>query len=314
MRGGDGDDETNRTVEAEAPVLRLHGASTNKVAASSGTNALARPKPVVLPDEEEAQPVVALTNWLNAAFAEIPVSGAATATVTAVGRAAGLPETLACYSALCFTNVQAPWRVLYTCAGQPVIMERPSGQGTFALSTLSYVISNEALRDERETALLVWLLDGKTHVVFDETHHGIHESPGLMTLVRRYGLTWALLNLLVLAVLYIWRNNAALIPAEDAAAAEGANVAAGKDSATALGNLLRRNIARSDLMATCVAAWKRSGGPGARLPETAVRRIEARVESDRLLPDGQRAPEKLYNEICRTVKQEGRSTSWKPTN
>ena len=306
IRGGDRDedDETNRTVEAKAPGKQHRGASTNKVEAALSTNAPARPEPLKLPDEDESRVVVSLTNWMNAAFAEIPVSGVATATVTAAGRDAGLPEELACYSALCFTNAGAPWRVLYTCGGQPVIMERPLGQGTFVLSTLSYFVSNQALRDERQTALLVWLLGGRTHVVFDETHDGIQELPGLMTMVRRYGLTWALVNLLVLAGLFIWRNNASLVPAEDAGDDSGADVAAGKDSATALGNLLRRNVSRGELLATCVVAWKRSADHGTRLPDTTIRRIDARVEAERLLPEGQRSPEKLYNEICRTVKTE----------
>jgi hypothetical protein len=39
-----------------------------------------------------------------------------------------------------------------------------------------------------------------------------------------------------------------------------------------------------------------------------VRRIEATVEAERLLADRQRSPEKLYNEICRTVKEEGRGS------
>ena len=306
----DEEDKTNRTVTTSAPGEHRRGASTNKVDAALGTNAPVRPKPVTLPDEDESRSQVALTNWLDAAFGEIPVSGVATATVTAAGREAGLPERLACHSVLCFTNVQASWRVLYTCAGRPVIMERPFGQGAIALSTLSYAISNEALRDERRTAFLVWLLGGRTHIVFDETHHGIQESPGLMALARRYGLTWALANLLVLAGLFIWRNNAALVPAEEADGNGEANLAAGKDSATALGNLLRRNVARADLMATCVAVWKRSADPGSRLPDATIRRIEARVEAARLLPEGQRSSENLYNEICRIVKED----TWKTTD
>lgn len=306
---GDGEDETNQAVRAAVPGKHRNGASTNTVEAASGTNAPARLKPVTLPDEDESGSLVSLTNWLDVSFGEIPVSGVATATVTAVGRDAGLPEHLACHSALCFTNTLAPWRVLYTCAGQPVVVERSFGQGSFALSTLSYVISNEALRDERQTAFLLWMLAGRTHVVFDETHHGLSESPGLMTMVRRYGLTWALLTLLVLAGLFIWRNNAVLIPAADAGGDTVADVAAGKDSATALGNLLRRNVARADLMTTCVAVWKRSDDHGLHLPATTIQRIEARVEAERLLPDGQRSPERLYNEICKTVKTEGRGGS-----
>ncbi len=297
----DAENDTNRMAKIMVPG---QAGMTNRADKASGTNAPARPKPAVLPDKEEYTQEVSLTNWLNAGFGEIPVSSAPTGTVTSAGRDAGLPERLACNTALCLTNVGAPWRVLYRCGGQPVIVERSFGQGTLALSTSSYVISNEALRDDRQTGFLLWLLGGRTHVVFDETHHGLQEAPGLMTMVRRYGLTWALVNLLVLAGLFIWRNNAALVPAEEPEAADGADVAAGKDSATALGNLLRRNVAPADVLATCVAVWKRSVDHSTRLPETAVRRIEAQVEAERLLVERRRTPEKLYNEICRTVKEE----------
>ena len=308
-KAGDWEDaEENTTNRLENPVASGQGrqaVATNSADLVSATNSAARPKPGVLPEKEVSASGVSLTNWLDVSFAGIPGSGIATATVTAAGRDAGLPEQLACHTALCFTNVGGPWRVLYRCGGQPVIVERSFGQGSFALSTLSYVISNEALRDERQTGFLVWLLAGRTHIVFDETHHGIEESPGLMTLVRRYGLTWALVNLLVLAGLFIWRNNTALIPAEEADLADEAEEAVGKDSATALGNLLRRNVAPDDLLATCVAVWKRSADHGTRLPATTIRRIEATIQAECLLPERQRSPEMLYNEICRTVKEEG---------
>jgi hypothetical protein len=282
------------------------GVCTNAAAPSVATNPPVRLKSGLLPEEEDRSRGIALTNWLNAAFALQPLSGVSTARVTAVGRAEGLPARLRCHTALCFTNMGPDWRVLYQHEDRPVVMERAVGRGTFVISALSYGVSNEALRDEREAGLLVWLLGGRTRIVFDETHHGLQESAGLMTLVRRYGLSVALLNLLLLGALFIWRNNAGLVPAADDTPADGPEVAAGKDSATGLGNLLRRNIRRVELVATCVAVWKRTDEAGARLPATAIKRIEAMLEAERLLPGGQRSPARLYNAIGEVVRNEGR--------
>lgn len=279
---------------------------TNRTDAAAATNTTPHLKDDA-DDERRWNRGVALTNWLDAAFGRLPVSGTATAVVTVTGREAGLPARLDCQTALCFTNVGVAWRVLYACAGMPVIIERPMGRGSFVMSTLSYPVSNEAMRDGRQTGLLVWLLGGRSRAVFDETHHGLEEKPGLMTLVRRYGLTWALLNLLVLAGLFVWRNGAPLVPAEAADLESDAGVAVGKDSATGLGNLLRRNVRPADLLATCLAAWKRTADPATRLPESAVKRVEAMIEAERLLPDGQRSPQRLYNAICENVKQEARA-------
>jgi hypothetical protein len=286
-------------------------ASTNATDRVAATNRSTRVRSVLLPEETDRLNPVALTNWLDAAFALQPVSGMATARVTRAGSAVGLPERLSVHTALCFTNAGPAWRVLYARDGRPVIMERTVGRGTFVISTLSYAVSNEALRDEREPGLLLWLLGGRTRVVFDETHHGLQEAAGMMTLVRRYGLTAALLNLMVLAGLFVWRNNAPLVPSTDGAPTEGPEVATGKDSATGLGNLLRRNIGRNDLVGECVAVWKRTEESGARLPATVIKRMEAMVEAERLLPDGQRSPARLYNAISEMVRREGREAGGK---
>ena len=279
---------------------RTNAALTNATTAAS--NRVARPRPVVLPETDGPHNWIALTNWLDTGFATHEARDMA-ARVTEAGRLEGLPPVLDCHTALCFTNAGPAWRTLYTCAGRPVVMERCVGRGTLVLSTVSYAVSNEALRDQRETGFLLWLLGGHTHVVFDETHHGIQETSGLMTLVRRYGLTAALANLLVLAALFIWRNSASLVPAGDDEASDGPETAAGKDSATGLGNLLRRNIPRGELVATCLAVWKRTEGPGGRVPATVLRRLEAMVEAERLLPPGQQSPERLYNAMSEVIRE-----------
>lgn len=246
-----------------------------------------------------------LTNWLETAFAQLPPAVSATATATAAGVALGLPPFLECHTRLCFTNPAPAWRTLYACAGRPVVMERPFGRGSLALSALSYEVSNESLREARQTGFLLWLLGGRHQVIFDETHHGVQESPGVMSLVRRYGLTWALANLLLLAALFIWRNSGTLVPVDAAAEEPEMALAAGRDSAAGLANLLRRNLAPGGLMETCLAEWRRTAEAGAHLPAATVSRITALIEAERQRPERQRSPERLYNAICELTQPAG---------
>ena len=47
------------------------------------------------------------------------------------------------------------------------------------LSSDSYFLSNEAIRKERHADLLAWLVGLNARVLFDETHLGVSESPGV---------------------------------------------------------------------------------------------------------------------------------------
>ena len=50
-------------------------------------------------------------------------------------------------------------------------------------------------------------------VIFDESHLGQRESPGLMTLARRYRLGGVIATLALLAGLVIWKSVSTLAPA-----------------------------------------------------------------------------------------------------
>ena len=108
----------------------------------------------------------------------------------------------------------AGWHTLYRRGDRPVIVARPVGDkgGELILASDSYFLSNEALRAEPRPGLLANLVGPARRVIFDETHLGIAEQPGMMTLARRYHLQGGLAALGLLAVLFLWRNVVSLVP------------------------------------------------------------------------------------------------------
>lgn len=166
---------------------------------------------------------------------------------------------LSWHSRLFFRRPGKPWRTLYACDGRPVLVERAWGKGTIVLASDSYFLSNEAMRRERHPALLAWLAGPNRRVVFDETHFGIGENPGIATLVRRYRLHGVVLALAVLAALFVWKNASCFLPPHETGA-DGGGIVAGRDSAEGFVNLLRRSVPQRELMKTCAAEWKRTFG------------------------------------------------------
>ena len=167
-----------------------------------------------------------------------------------------VPASLSWHSALCFSALDPAWRVIYERNGQPVLIERKRGAGSIVLATDSYFLSNEAMRAERHPALLAWIAGTSPRVIFDETHLGVAEDPGIAALARKYRLHGLLAGLLLLGALFIWKNAAAFGPPR--AADTDGNHVLGKDSASGFVNLLRRGIAPAALLPLCVEEWKKS--------------------------------------------------------
>lgn len=178
------------------------------------------------------------------------------------GTARFLPDTVRWLTGLVFTVLDKAWHPVYLRDGAPVVVERQWGKGTMVLSTDSYFLSNEALLRHRYPGLLAWLLEGGGPVVFDETHFGVNETPGVVALARSYRLHGLFAGLLVLAALYGWKNSAVFLPLRDAGngsaeGGEGLRVE-GKGAAGGFVNLLRRAVDSRDILAVCFQEWKKS--------------------------------------------------------
>ncbi|MEW6267062.1 MAG: DUF4350 domain-containing protein [Thermodesulfobacteriota bacterium] len=172
------------------------------------------------------------------------------------GPASGHGPVVSWHSSLYFEDLSKPWRVLYRRDGRPVIIERRFGSGSVVLMSDSYHFSNEALRAEPRAELLSRLIGPVTEVVFDEAHLGLQEDLGVAGLGRKYGLHGLLAGLLVLAVLFIWKNSFSLVPADDDAPGGRMVYASPRDYTAGLVSLLRRNVSSREILEVCWREWK----------------------------------------------------------
>jgi hypothetical protein len=193
-----------------------------------------------------------------------------------------LPASLAWHSTLVFEPQDDAWCTIYARAGKPVLIERSFGKGCIVLFSNSFFLSNEAMKSKRYPHLLSWLCGAHNKIIFDETHLGVRKSPGIATLLRKYGLAPFLISLLVLAILAIWKQSARFVPAyeED----EQALVDPGKDSSTGLTNLLHRNISLHNILPACLEEWKRSFTHGKQNLSALLPRIQEIIAEHRAQP------------------------------
>jgi hypothetical protein len=266
------------------------------------------PTPSASPDEEQA-PVKVLTNrdvakrW-NLKFDT--TTDAAKSSAKAVDSAVADPE-ISWHSALHFKDSGEDWKTIYTSRNFPVVIERTMGAGTMVVAADSFFASNEALRRERHSAFLAWLIGSHHNIIFDETHLGISESPGISTLMRRYHLGGLLAGLAVVAALAVWKNSARLLPVNDTEpGAEEAII--GKESFGGFVNLLRRNIAPSALLPLAIEHWAKRNQSGTGNTAT-PNRAQAQVDRARqLIEQHPRDVVGAYQQIARAIHDK----KWNP--
>jgi hypothetical protein len=276
-------------------------------------------QPWTRPETEafDARAVSLQTRWaLRLGFATLPRDdGGVFKSATAFHRDDdALPATLPCHTALHFDQTEAPWRTIYAREpGRPVIIERSLGRGTVVLSADSFHFSNEALRRDRQAALLTWFVGPSRQVIFDESHLGVQEAPGVATLARRYRLHGLLVGLLLLAALFVWKNAVSFIPPdeEQRARARG-DLVAGKESSAGFVNLLRRNIPARDLLSTCLLEWRKSCAQ--QVSRVRLEQMQAVIDRENALEVNQRRPVETYRAISRilakgAVSREARSAA-----
>jgi hypothetical protein len=206
-----------------------------------------------------------------------------------------LPPSPTWHSTLFFKPQDDAWHTIYARAGEPVLIERSYGKGSIILSSDSFFLSNEAMKSNRYPHLLSWLCGPHKKIIFDETHLGVSKSPGIVTLLRKYGLAPFLISLLMLAILAIWKQSVRFVPAyeED----EQAIVDPGKDSSTGLTNLLHRNISLNDILPACLEEWKRSFTHGKQDLSALLPRIQEIIAEDRARLRKNRNPVQAYRKI-----------------
>jgi hypothetical protein len=229
-----------------------------------------------------------------------------TATLRETNASPALPSTLAIHTALSFNSLTSDWRTIYASEDgtntHSVLIERPMGRGSIVLCADSWPFSNEALRDDRQPALLSWLVGAGRQIVFEETHLGTSEDPGVATLARKYRLQPLLAAFLLLAVLFIWKSGTSFMPPyEDQLARDTGEVVEGRDSFSAFVNLLRRNIAPANLLRVCLEQWNATGSR--KPPRAKLESMQRLIDQQNALPPAERNPVATYREFCRILSK-----------
>jgi len=218
-----------------------------------------------------------------------------------------LPRSIPVHTSLHFSSTNSNWRTIYArIVGtnvQPVVVERTMGKGGIVLCADSFCFSNEALRREREPELLAWFIGPAREVVFDETHLGVQEDPGVATLARKYRLGGVFVALLILAGLFVWKNSASFMPPyEEQLALERGELIEGKDSTSGFINLLRRNIPPADLMKVCLEQWNAHFAHARKPSESKLEAMQKIIDAENVLEPRQRNPVRMYRELSSVLK------------
>ena len=169
------------------------------------------------------------------------------------------------------------WRVIDENDDNDAVMaERVFGKGQIVLLTESYPLSNEGLRADMNTGLIAKLAGPSTRIVFDEAHLGVSNTGSVGTLIRRYRLTGAFAMMLLLGLLFLWKNSTSLMPQVQESLV---TTALGADSQAGLVNLLKRSVPAAQLARACWERWKETRVLGRPISEQRVVRAESVLAS-----------------------------------
>jgi SAM-dependent methyltransferase len=216
-------------------------------------------------------------------------------------RGLGLPETMAWHSGIVFFDLKPEWNPIFVRGNDAVIVERRFGRGSVVFASDSYFLSNEAMRKDRHSNLLAWLVGPDRIVVFDEAHLGVTETPNLASLLGRYRLRWLIVCLIVLAGLFLWKNTTSLIPVTQEERQPA--YVSGKDTREGFVNLLRRTIPARDLLSTCFKEWRNSNARSGKHDDVRRRQAETEFETENSRSAKDRDPVRTYQTISRLLQK-----------
>jgi hypothetical protein len=158
-------------------------------------------------------------------------------------------------SPISFTILDGSWKTLRQTNGRITAIERSFGAGSVVMFADSFPFSNEALRDRRDTPLLLGALAGHRRVIFEEAHLGTMQSGSVGQLLRRYRLESAAFVLLALAGLFAWRSSSNLVPPR---AADRPESLRGRSQGDALASLIRRSLTAASASQVALDVWNKS--------------------------------------------------------
>ncbi|HSI62355.1 MAG TPA: DUF4350 domain-containing protein [Candidatus Saccharimonadia bacterium] len=154
-------------------------------------------------------------------------------------------------------EAKGKWKVLGQVNNDVMLASRDTeAGGSIVLATDSYFLTNEALYREPSTKFLSWLIGAANTVVFEETHLGTQEDPGIMALARRHRLHGLFLGGMLLFALFVWKSSMSLVPSRDDDAPS--RTVAGRGATAGLVSLLRRGIPLAQVLRRGLDAYENS--------------------------------------------------------
>jgi hypothetical protein len=198
-------------------------------------------------------------------------------------------------SSLVFKPLDTTWQVLATLEDKPVIITKPFGKGEIVLLSDSFLFTNEAMKAARSPYLLAWLCRGRQTILFDETHLGVIENPGVAAVIKRNGLLPFFASLVILALLVIWRQSSAFLPPMEASGDMSSD--RGRGYSAGLANLFRRNIPKDKMLTACLDEWERSLSHGRTDTSTLLPKARRIITDLEALPRKDRNLTEAYNRL-----------------
>jgi hypothetical protein len=157
-------------------------------------------------------------------------------------------------TAVWLAPLDGAWQCKLTRDNHCRMVERKFGAGTIVLTSESFPLSNEGLREARRPEWIAELAGSSRGIIFDEAHLGFEETASVGTLIRQFRLETAALMLVTLAALFIWRNSSSFLPFREPAPDTGLS----EDPHRSLTLLLRRSVGAKALGQTCLDEWQRA--------------------------------------------------------
>jgi hypothetical protein len=210
----------------------------------------------------------------------------------------GLPDILPWRGHFWINPSSGEWETVYSVKEKPVVVEKKTGLGSIVILADSFLFSNEALLKERHADFLLWTFGGASRIVFDETHLGLHAGSGISVVLREYRLHGLFGGLLLLGILWIWKNSSTFVPAWDEAQ-EGDGSIAGKTVREGMLHLLERNIPVERLPAVCLEEWAKSQGSAGLAIQARVQRAQQLLAEQQ--PKTKNGVIELYQKLSATL-------------
>lgn len=214
-----------------------------------------------------------------------------------------LPETIEIHSDLSFTETGGKWRTIYARDGLPVIIEREWEKGSVVLVADTYFASNEALTNKRDDELLSWLIGPNNLVIMDETHLGVMNNPGVASLARRYHLESLLGAMLLVVLLFIWKNAVSFVPPqkEESTAGGSSKTESDRDHLAGFTGLLKRSVPSETVLSVCLKEWEKSVEKKLLTCHGGAAQIHGLLNHEKSGDQGQSDPVDLYRKISKLL-------------